>query len=252
MKLLLRSTLLILAALLALLPLAAPHPVTAQTHHDYDQLLEPGHYIGFISLILHSDAIVPMQGSGGTSKVEYEGLWIQKTGLMEMVIEEDQSAWVEINLNPVNVYMDYFAYIKTPVGDCNWGASWRGEMRHDPETFGYRTYDSFWVTMPYSGVRTSSFDMYEATGSLQGCDMRPSNSIWKSLLIHADFQSKGIIQMILLVDNRPNPGHFNGSCIVDGWDISGDTLTRNTRECKWNAWKSDWPLLLQAKKHGRK
>ena len=261
MKLLARSSVLILAALLALPRLATPHPTSAQTQNP-NSYLEPGFYRGFIALILHSDATQPKQGGDGTANIEYEGVWIQRTGVLELDVGEDQVAYGEINLNPIQTAMEYFDSITTPVGNCTWGASWVGEMRHSDATAGKKIPISNQIrfTLPFQDIRTFSFDLYQASGSLPGCNKRISNTIWQSLLTYAKFHSSQITEMYLEIKNHPNPGVVNGTCIVQGWDkkepVAGGTLVRDTPACNWNAWQthpglSGWTWSDSVKRHGR-
>ena len=266
MKLLLRLTLLILAALLALPPLAAPHPVAAQTP-DPNKYMEPGHYIGFVSIILHSDTFIPVKeiGPGATATVEYEGLWIQRNGLLKLYVYEMQDAWAEINLNPIYTVMEYFDYARTPVGDCTLGASWHGEMRHVSEKTGLfrSSKDAFFVPIPFQDIRSLTFDFYEASGSLPGCDKRlPGDTIWHSLVTASESESKKITEIVLWVETRPRPWTMNGICTVRGWDKSGElpgggTYTQDTPLCKWNAFQpgpthQSWTKVIHRKMTGTK
>jgi hypothetical protein len=264
MNLLLRSILLLLALQLALLQLASPLSASAQTPNP-QTYLEPGFYRGFVTLILHSDDPQPlqMQGSGATANIEYEGVWIQRTGLLELDVGEDQVGYGQINLNPILAAMEYFVSLSTPVGNCTWGASWTGEMRHASNTAGKKmpVSDSIYFTMPFQDVRTSSFNFYKASGSMQGCDKRGTNAIWQSLLTYSKFHSRQITELYLVIKNHPNPGVVNGTCTVKGWDksepVAGGTFVRDTPACSWYAWKdssylSGWTWSDSVKRKGRK
>jgi hypothetical protein len=244
MNLLLRSILILLALQLALPQLATPHPASAQTPNPITYP-EPGHYLGFVSFILHSDYVITSGGGNTINNIDYEGLWMVNDARIEMDIGGPKDPWTisSTDLKPVIVVMDYTqsATVKDPFGDCILGATIDGLAKYHLEKgYYYFNTQDFEALLALKSNTTTSFEKTKAFGSLPGCDKQTlPDSIWRSGEGIINFNSTKINSIHLVIDplksNQGDKGIIGGRCSEPEWVSDGST-ERDTARCKWTAY----------------
>jgi hypothetical protein len=224
--------------------LAVPPPVQAQSPNP-----EPGHYLGFISFILHSDYPIKYEADNTTNYIDYEDLWMVEGGRVEMDIGKPDEPWTmyTTDLKPVYVVMDYTqsASVMDPFLDCILGATIDGLARYRLEKGAYSpAVSGFQASMTLKSNFTMSFQKFNAFGSLPGCDkQRLADNIWGSMEGDVKYNSTIINLIQLNIDsihfNTPSvKGEIGYTCVIPGW-VSDSSHERNPYYCIWKAFKVD-------------